>query len=193
LSCAAPLALPRANPERQDRMTDIIQQLGDDLDAVDAEFHAAFDAGLKMSDGFSDICHRHFRTCGQYFGAARVPLHAIVKAFENSGPPRGLGIDLFLRYYQSWEDAKQRLDTMNALGSAFYTAREHCDAEAAEEHTEELFNIVGEWRREQRHNTELFEKARKSRTVKRVRGRSGSRVKYVLRDGIKIPVVEKTS
>jgi hypothetical protein len=173
--------------------------LGQMLDDVEREFGEADAEGLTMTEGMADICSRHFHIRSVYFGTVRAPLLDRVATLERDEQRVTLERTLsrWSASVQKHENAKQRLEEMNAAGPDFYGAREHCDAEAAEEHTEAIAEVYWRRLREQRRIHEIIATARNAgERIKRTLLSPTGYVKtgkYLWKDGVKVPVVRKQS
>jgi hypothetical protein len=166
-------------------MNEAIEQLAADLDAVETEFNHAFDAGLRMADGLSEICHRHFVLRQAYFSAIRGPVLAARRALENN-PIASCDIGSLLRAQDEMEAAQERRRIILEAGSDFSSERERIDAAAAEELAESNFEII----------SERYDRAKRIEHNARTRERKITadgfvRTGHKMIDGVRVPVMER--
>jgi hypothetical protein len=173
-------------------MTTDIQSLGDALDVAERDFNETPDSRLM----WQTLTAAH----EAYFDAVRKPW---LEAYErNLFAPLPESSGDVMTYIKGLEhqrhEARQRLADLLALGPELHTIRERCDAEAAEEVAEGLYNFAlikdAEWyheRQKRKADRETIKRGYELGTVERVKAGTKRTGKYERGpDGVRIPIME---
>jgi hypothetical protein len=183
-----------------------IKQLGDALDEAERAMHQADRDGVQWHDadnrdgiswdtGYGVFVRAWEEARLAYFAAIRKPWLRDQYRLDRKRLGDEKYVSLYIRDLRiAMEEARFDRVELSMLGSAFYTTREYCDAEAAEEAAEGTYEIMGRKLRpflKARSRFHLGERGKVTRTIRSTTGYKKTGKTKRDENGVRVPIMEE--